>query len=90
MAKLKRISIFVLHDDDATDFEWVQAWIIKWKSKFELTVVHYSSGGWEHYWDIEASAEAIAEVPENYLCASEWATPELFNQKTKINQKTKK
>jgi hypothetical protein len=86
MAKLKRISIFVLHDDDATDFEWVQAWIIKWKNKFELTVAHYSSGGWEHLWDIEASEQAIAEVPENYLCDSEWATTEIFKPKNKTNK----
>lgn len=83
MANLKRLSIFVLHDDDSSDFDWVEAWIIKWKSEFQLVVADYSSGGWEHYWNIEASAEAIAEVPESYLCASEWATPELFKPQNK-------
>ena len=78
---LKRITIFVLHHDDASDYEWVAAWIIKWKREFKLTVHDYSTGGWEHIWDIEASEEAVAEVPEDYLCDSEWATPEIFKKK---------
>ena len=63
MNELKRITIFVLHHDDASDYEWVAAWIIKWKSEFKLTVHDYSTGGWEHLWDIEASDAAVAEVP---------------------------
>ena len=81
MSKLKRISIFVLHDEDSSDFDWVEAWIKKWKGEFKLTVHGYSTGGWEHIWEIEASVEAIAEVPKDYLCDSEWATPELFKKK---------
>ncbi len=83
MTQLKRITIFVLHDEDSSDFDWVEAWIIKWKSEFQLVVADYSTGGWEHYWNIEASAEAIAEVPENYFCSSEWATPALFKPQNK-------
>jgi hypothetical protein len=83
MTQLKRITIFVLHDEDSSNFDWVEAWIIKWKSEFQLVVADYSTGGWEHYWNIEASAKAIAEVPENYLCSSEWATPELFKPQNK-------
>jgi hypothetical protein len=78
MDNLKRISIFVMHDDDPTDFNWVEGWIEKWKNLNKLKVADYSTGGWEHYWDVEAVPEAIVEVPEAYLCASEWATPELF------------
>ena len=74
MDNLKRISIFVVHDDDPTDFNWVEAWIEKWKNLNKLKLADYSTGGWEHYWDVEAAPEAIAEVPEEYLCASEWAT----------------
>ena len=80
MSKLKRISLFVMHDDDATDFNWVRAWIKKWKSLGELKVADYSTGGWEHYWEIEGSAAAVAEVPESYFCDSEWSKPALFKK----------
>ena len=83
MSQLKRITIFVLHNEDASDYEWVAAWIIKWKREFKLTVAAYSTGGWEHLWDIETCAEAVAEVPADYLCDSEWSNPDLFNQKNK-------
>ena len=80
MAALKRITIFVLQDEDSSDYEWVAAWIIKWKSEFKLTVHDYSTGGWEHLWDIEATEEAIKEVPTDYLCDSEWSNPALFKK----------
>lgn len=80
MSKLQRISIFVLHDEDSTDYDWVKAWIKRWKLTDKLRVQDYSSGGWEHYWDIEASKEAVAEVPVDYLCDSEWSNPELFKK----------
>ena len=75
---MKRITIFVLHDEDSTDYDWVAAWIIKWRTEFQLRIVDYSTGGWEHLWNIEASEEAINEVPESYLCDSKWSTPDLF------------
>ncbi len=81
MSKLQPISIFVMHDDEPTDFNWVQAWINRWKLVDKLRIADYSTGGWEHYWDIETCAEAVAKVPEDHLCASEWANPELFNKK---------
>jgi len=71
MSGLQRITIFVLHDDSPTDFEFVLTWIEKWKSV--ISIANYSSGGWEHLWDIEAPAEAIAEVPEEWLCLSDWS-----------------
>ena len=77
---MKKITIFVLHDDDASDYDWVNAWIVKWKSEFQLIVANYSSGGWEHLWDIEASEAAIAEVPHDYLCDSEWSNPDLLKK----------
>jgi len=80
MDNLKRISIFVLHNEDSSDFDWMEAWIKKWKNLNKLKVADYSTGGWEHYWDIEAVQEAIEELPEEYLCASEWATPDLFKK----------
>lgn len=83
VSELKRITIFVLHHDadgnnDANHYEWVAAWIIKWKSEFKLTIHDYSTGGWEHLWDIETTQEAIDEVPADYLCDSEWSKPALY------------
>jgi hypothetical protein len=78
MSELKRITIFVLHDEDSTDFDWVCAWLEKWAGK--VTISDYSSGGWEHLWDVEAPQEAVSEVPEDYLCASAWSTPEIFTK----------
>ena len=80
MSEQQHISIFVMHDDDPRDFNWVQAWIERWILADKLRIADYSTGGWEHYWKIEACAEAIAEGPADYLCASEWATPEFFKK----------
>ncbi|MFZ4834946.1 hypothetical protein [Rouxiella sp. Mn2063] len=72
MSERQRITIFVLHDDSPADFEFVLAWIEKWKSV--VSIADYSTGGWEHLWDIEAPAEAIIEVPEEWLCLSDWSS----------------
>ena len=80
MTEFKRITIFVMHNDDSTDYDWVSTWIIKWKSQFKLTVHNYSTGGWEHSWDFEVIKEAIDEVPPDYLCYSEWSNPVLFKK----------
>jgi hypothetical protein len=76
--EMKRITIFVMHGDDDTDYKAAEAWLERWRD--QVNVVEYSSGGWEHLWNIEATSAAIAEVPETWLCASEWATPELFKK----------
>ena len=78
MSTIKRITIYVDHDDSSDDFDMVQAWLDKWKG--QAIVSDYTTGGWEHCWDIEAPTEAVAEVPEDWLCASEWATPEIFGK----------
>jgi len=78
MSNLVRVTIFVLHNESSADFEWVENWLAKWKGK--ARVVDYSTGGWEHLWDIEAPIEATQEIPTDWLCASEWATPEIFNK----------
>ena len=80
MSKLQHISIFVMHDDDSTDFNWVQAWIERWEHVDKLHIADYSTGGWERYWDIEACTDAFADVSADYLCASEWASPEFFKK----------
>jgi len=74
---LIRITLFA--DDPgnhpSADYAWVGSWLKRWKD--QVRVVDYSTGGWEHLWDVEAPAEAVAEVPEHILCASEWSNPEL-------------
>lgn len=69
----KRATIYIDHVDDDSDFVFMQAWLEKWKD--EVHIDHYSSGGWEHVWDIEASDEALSEIPEDWFCASDWVTP---------------
>lgn len=78
MSTMKRITIYVDDVDSSADFERVDSWLEKWKER--VTVADYSSGGWEHCWDIEAPSEAVAEIPEEWLCSSEWATPEIFGK----------
>ena len=58
-------------DEPSEDYKWVIAWLERWKTA--LRVENYSTRGWEHTWDIEAPEDAIAEVPNNFLCASEWS-----------------
>lgn len=86
MSELKRITIFVLHHDDSADFDWVSAWLERWKG--QVTIADYSSGGWEHLWDIEAPQAAVSEVPEDFLCSSAWSAPEIF-EKSSFWQKLK-
>jgi hypothetical protein len=76
--ELKRFTIFVMHGDDEADYEAALAWFERFRD--QVNVVEYSTGGWEHLWHIEATPEAIAEVPEAWLCDSEWSKPELFKK----------
>lgn len=64
MSERKRITIFVLHDEDASDFDWVRAWLDKWADK--VTISDYSSGGWEHLWDVEAPKITVTKL-DNFL-----------------------
>jgi hypothetical protein len=67
----KRITVYIDHVDDSSDFEFMAAWLVKWKSS--LHIENYSSGGWEHIWDLEVPLKAVEEIPNNWLCSSEWA-----------------
>jgi hypothetical protein len=80
MSALKHITIFVLHDEDSSDFDWVCAWLEKWAG--QVTITDYVTGGWEHLWDVAAPQAAMSEIPEDYLCASAWSTPALFARQT--------
>jgi hypothetical protein len=53
------------------EFIWVEEWLKRWEN--EVRVVDYSTGGWEHLWDVEGPAEALREVPLAIRCAGERA-----------------
>lgn len=76
MTTSKRITVHIDHVDSSTDADWMEAWFAKWAPTARIE--NESTGGWEHIWDIEAPVEAVAEIPQDWLCASAWATPEIF------------
>lgn len=86
--KTKHLTLFVLHGDDDTDYKLAKAWFKKWQA--EVNIVDYSTGGWEHLWDIEATPAAADSVPQDWLCDSEWSNPALFAKKDNLLQKAKK
>ena len=86
--KSKRLTLFIMHGDDDTDYKLAIAWFEKWAA--EVNAVDYSTGGWEHLWDIEATPNAAASVPEAWLCSSEWSEPALFVKPDNLAQKFKK
>jgi len=73
---LVRATIFVEHIDSSDDFDVVTAWLQKWDGI--ARVERYSTGGYEHLWDVEAPAEALGELPKEWLCDSKWSNPKLF------------
>ena len=74
----KRVTIFIMHADNNADFIFMKAWFKKWESKIHIE--NYVSGGFEHCWDVEAPENAIDEIPEDWLCMSKWANPDVFNK----------
>ena len=75
---MKKVTIYIDHVDDDTDFIFMHEWLEKWKGS--VRIEDYSTGGWEHTWDLEGPEEAIAEIPKDWHCASKWATPEIFRK----------
>jgi len=71
--KLRRATIFVDHPGNGTppELSLVQEWLKRWEGK--VRVADYSTGGWEHLWNVEGPPEAIDELPTELLCSSEWA-----------------
>jgi hypothetical protein len=67
-----RVTLYADHpDDDRTDHDFIDAWLTRWSG--EVTIADYSTGGWEHIWDIEAPRHAIQEIPKRFFCSSDWA-----------------
>ncbi len=75
---MKKVTIYIDHLEDDSDFVFMQEWLKKWKEVAKI--VDYSTGGWEHCWDLEAPEEAVSEIPKDWHCASKWATPEMFKK----------
>lgn len=82
-----RLTLFVMHGDDDKDYKAAMAWLEKWAD--EVNIVEYSTGGWEHLWDIETTPDAAASVPEEWLCSSEWPELSLFAKSESVLQKIK-
>src|SRR5688572_26182787 len=70
---LVRASIFVMDpDEDASpDYQWAIAWFESWGA--QVRVADYSSGGFEHLWDVEGPADVIAEIPERLRAITSWS-----------------
>ena len=68
-----RATLFLMDPDDRPppEFHLVQAWFEKWKGV--VKEVHYSSGGWEHCWDVEGPLVAFRDIPKRLFCLSDWA-----------------
>jgi hypothetical protein len=75
MADMRRVTLFVMHGDDDADYRLIEAWFARWKD--QIVIMDYSTGGWEHLWDVETTPEALAEVHSDWLCASAWSDSKL-------------
>lgn len=71
-----KATIYVDHVDNSEDFDFVEVWLKKWEGRVRVT--NYSTGGWEHIWDVEGSEEAISEIPPEWICESKWSNSKLF------------
>jgi hypothetical protein len=77
MSDLRKITLFAMHtDENHADYDAVCDWLARWQQ--QVHIVHHSSGGWEHIWDLLAPPAAIAQLPSGVLCDSDWASPQLF------------
>jgi hypothetical protein len=87
MTRLVRSTIYAddVGNEPSADYRWVAAWLERWRDV--VRVADYSSGGWEHLWDVEGPPEAISEVPDHLLCGSAWSNPELYGDRSKPRTK---
>jgi len=69
---MARLTIFVDHpgNEDPPELIWVLEWLDRWKGT--VRVANYSSGGWEHLWDVEGPLPALREVPAELRCDGAW------------------
>lgn len=52
------------------EYTLVEKWLEKWQD--QVIVADYSSGGWEHMWNVSGSKQAIDAIPAKLRCASRW------------------
>jgi len=73
MRAIGRLTIFA---DDAgnamsADAAWVFAWLEQNNGAVEIC--EYSSGGYEHLWNVKGTEHILEQVPERLQCGSEWS-----------------
>lgn len=73
MSKLVKATIVAMDAEDETSDEYIAAkkWLKKWEADVEI--VEYSTGGWEHIWDVIGTRQAIEDLPDMISCSSDWA-----------------
>jgi hypothetical protein len=57
-------------DAPSARVQTIMSWLQKWRG--EVTVAGYSTGGAEHYLDVEGPQEALDELPNYVLTSSQW------------------
>lgn len=76
MSKVYKATIFAgdFGEHPSEEYSLVERWLEKWSEVIE--VAEYSTGGWEHIWDVSGPKQAIDDIPDEFLCGSDWAGPE--------------
>ena len=65
------IAIMDAEREPSPEARWVRSWFERWGEA--VRVANYSTGGFEHLWDVEGPPEAIQELPEEFTAISEWS-----------------
>jgi len=68
---MKRATICA--DTDTPDRQAVLDWLSKWQGKLGYCSPNEGCGCCIDLYNLEAPEEALAELPANVFCASEWA-----------------
>lgn len=77
----KRVSIMALYSGDAADLEIesVERWLKRCGDKVRVER-HWGNEDGE-YWDIEASPEALTDIPEDLCHSTSWSHPERLQRR---------
>jgi hypothetical protein len=70
---LVRATIFVtvIPGRGQADYRWVREWFARWGDRVRIESESGSSPDWS--WDVEAPAEAVAELPDRLSALSPWS-----------------
>jgi hypothetical protein len=71
--KLVRATLFVaaVSERGEAEYRWVREWFARWGDRVRIERDDGSDP--DYYWDVEGPAEAVAEIPEELTCLSEWS-----------------